>query len=117
MVAVPLAGIAGAAAFVGATGQLFSLFNLFAMLLVLGLGIDYAVFFHLGGRRSLSTGLAVIISAVTELAAWGVLAFSSTAVISAFGVTLFAGIATAFALAPLVTRADGAQGGTAGGKN
>jgi predicted exporter len=101
IIAVPLAALAGALAFAGATGQLFSLFNLFAMLLVLGIGIDYAVFFHLGGSRNLPTALAVILSAGTTLAAFGVLSFSDTAVISAFGGTLFGGIATAFLVAPL----------------
>ena len=47
MISVPLTAVLIAMATIGWTGNLFSLFNLFALLLVVGISIDYAVFFHL----------------------------------------------------------------------
>ena len=103
MISVPLAAVLIAMATIGWTGNLFSLFNLFALLLVVGISIDYAVFFHLNDGEHRTTTLAVSLSAGTTLMAFGMLAFSDTAVVNAFGLTLMAGIGSAFLLAPLAS--------------
>ena len=102
---VPCLGLALALGMLGLTGTLYSVFNLFALLLVFGIGIDYAVFQHTNAsdtRAELNRmELAILLSAVTTLLAFGLLAVSETTVISAFGSTLTIGIAACWFLSPL----------------
>ncbi len=107
VMAVPGLAMLTALAVLGWRGELFTLFNLFALLLVLEIAVDYAIFFQMADDAAASdkrdsTSLAVTLSAFTTLLAYGLLAMSSTAIVHAFGVTLAAGILTAFLLAPLV---------------
>jgi len=101
---VPVTAAALALAMLGWFGQLFSLFNLFALLLVLGIGVDYAVFFYIAGHKRASASLAVTLSALTTLLAFGLLAVSKTELVHAFGFTVAAGIVTALISAPLLGR-------------
>jgi len=102
---VPCLGLALALGMLGLTGTLYSVFNLFALLLVFGIGIDYAVFQHTNGsdaRVELNRmELAILLSALTTLLSFGLLAVSETTVISAFGSTLTTGIAACWLLSPL----------------
>jgi len=100
IVAVPSVSVALALSLTALVGNPFSLFNLLALMVVVGIGIDYAVFYHLHGRAQPSTALAVTLSALTTVLAFGMLSFSTTPVVHTFGVTLFVGISTAFLLAP-----------------
>lgn len=102
IMSVPVAALAVALAMIGWFGQLFSLFNLFALLLVLGIGVDYGLFFFIAGDRRTGTSLGVTLSALTTLLAFGLLATSSTEIVHAFGFTVAAGIVTALLCAPLV---------------
>lgn len=79
-----------------------NLFNTLALLLVLGVGIDYTLFFAEAGSHNNTTMLAVFLSAVTTILSFGLLALSETTVIHSFGLTLWVGIAVAFLLSPLV---------------
>ncbi len=113
IISVPVLAALVSLAMSGWFHQLFSLFNLFALLLVLGIGVDDAVFFamtenpgiakntHYENKRG-STSLAVTLSALTTLLAFGLLAVSSTEVVHAFGFTVGIGIFTAFLCSPLV---------------
>ncbi|ANE56639.1 MMPL family transporter [Methylomonas sp. DH-1] len=108
VMAVPVLAMLTALATLGWLGELFTLFNLFALLLVLEVAVDYAVFFRMAaasadtiGKRDTTT-LAVALSAFTTLLGYGLLATSSTAIVHAFGVTLAAGVGSAFLLAPLI---------------
>ncbi|MGZ8193530.1 MAG: MMPL family transporter [Methylobacter sp.] len=107
IISVPLISLAVALSMLGWFGQLFSLFNLFALLLVLGIGVDYAMFFFIAGDRRTSTSLAVTVSALTTLLAFGLLAVSSTEIVHAFGFTVAVGIVTALMCAPLVGIVEG----------
>jgi predicted exporter len=102
IMSVPVVSLAVALAMLGWFDQLFSLFNLFALLLVLGIGVDYGLFFFMAGDRRASTSLGVTLSALTTLLAFGLLAVSSTEIVHAFGVTVTAGIVTALLSAPLI---------------
>jgi len=104
---VPVVAVLVSLAMMGWFDQLFSLFNLFALLLVLGIGIDDAIFFFIAADKRDSTSLAVTISALTTLLAFGLLAISSTEIVHAFGFTVAVGILTALVLSPLVGRAWG----------
>jgi predicted exporter len=98
---VPLA--AGFIAFgaLGFAGEPISLFNVMALLLVLGIGVDYGIFFREAGGVSPPTLLAVAMSAATTVLAFGLLAVSSTMAVHSFGLTLLIGIAVAFLVSPL----------------
>jgi len=98
----------------GLVGSPFSLFNIMALLLVLGIGVDYGIFFREAGAHSATTLLAVILSALTTLLAFGLLAFSGTAAIHAFGITIFIGITIALLISPFA--GVGASGARVGGK-
>ncbi|MEI7994378.1 MAG: MMPL family transporter, partial [Methylococcaceae bacterium] len=115
LTSVPVIAALGSLAMLGWFDQLFSLFNLFALLLVLGIGVDDAIFFFMADNsssssssnedaedRRASTSLAVTLSALTTILAFGLLAVSSTEIVHAFGFTVAAGIVTALVLSPLV---------------
>ena len=53
-------------------------------------------------EKRASTSLAVILSSLTTLLAFGLLAVSSTEIVHAFGFTVAVGILTALLLSPLV---------------
>jgi predicted exporter len=102
IISVPAVAALVSLAMMGWFDQLFSLFNLFALLLVLGIGIDDAVFFFMAEDKRDSTSLAVTLSALTTLLAFGLLAVSSTQIVHAFGFTISTGILTALMGAPLI---------------
>lgn len=79
-----------------------TLFHVFALLLVLGISLDYAIFQHLGADHQQSTALAILLSLLTSLLAFGLLSLSSTAVVHAFGLTLAIGITFAYLVTPLL---------------
>jgi predicted exporter len=102
IISVPVVSALVALAMMGWFNQLFSLFNLFALLLVLGIGIDDAIFFFIARDKRASTSLAVTLSAFTTLLAFGLLAISSTEIVHAFGFTIAVGLLTALMCAPLI---------------
>lgn len=81
--------------------QQLNVFNLVAALLVLALALDYAVFFS-SALPHPEVCQAVSLSAVTSCLAFGMLSFSQTPAIAAFGFTVFCGVALASVLAPLL---------------
>lgn len=85
----------------GIAGQPISLFNVMALLLVLGIGVDYSLFFRETGVDNPTTLLAIALSSMTTLLAFGLLAFSATTAIHAFGLTVLLGIFAAFLLSPM----------------
>ena len=98
---VPVVATAMALAVTGLVGNIFSLFNLLALMVVAGISIDYAVFYSLHGANRPSTSLAIALSAVTTMLAFGLLSMSDTAVVHTFGLTLMVGILTAFLISPI----------------
>lgn len=76
--------------------------NLFSMLaLVLGIGINYTLFFSNPRGTPLTSLLAITLAMLTTLLTLGMLVFSATQAISSFGIVLVSGIFTAFLLSPL----------------
>ena len=109
IISIPVVAALFSLAMMGWFDQLFSLFNLFALLLVLGIGVDDAIFFFMAEKvkediddKRASTSLAVTLSALTTLLAFGLLAVSSTEIVHAFGFTVATGILMALLLSPLV---------------
>ncbi|OBT14816.1 hypothetical protein A9264_13400 [Vibrio sp. UCD-FRSSP16_10] len=95
-----LAGLGAAAA----TGASLNLFNLLALILIIGIGIDYTLFFA-EKSRSQSTLLAITLSALTTLLSFGLLSLSQTHAIHSFGITVLCGIFVAWLLSPLAISA------------
>jgi predicted exporter len=86
----------------GLLGEAASLFSTFALLLVLGIGIDYAIFLREGRGSPLSSLIAVLVCAATTLLSFGLLAFSTTPFIHSFGLTLLLGISLAVVIAQVL---------------
>ena len=86
-----------------------TIFNLLALILILGIGIDYTLFFaELKTPKTASnTLLAITLSAITTVLSFGLLALSETAAIHGFGVTVLTGIIVAWLLAPLAMNFNG----------
>lgn len=110
VIAVPLGAALVCFGALGFLAEPISLFNIMGLLLILGIGVDYGIFFREAGRVSAPTFLAVTMSSVTTVLAFGLLAVSSTAAVHSFGITLLIGISTAYFLSPLA--AMGASGGS-----
>jgi len=83
------------------TGHPVNLFSLLALVLVLGIGINYTLFFNNPRGTPLTSMLAITLAMMTTLLTLGMLVFSATQAISSFGIVLVSGIFTAFLLAPL----------------
>ncbi|UTJ47694.1 MMPL family transporter [Atlantibacter subterranea] len=83
------------------TGHSLNLFSLLALVLVLGIGINYTLFFSNPRGTPLTSLLAVTVAMITALLTLGMLVFSSTQAIASFGIVLCSGIFTAFVLSPL----------------
>lgn len=83
-------------------GAPFTFFNAIALLLVLAISIDYAIFCKesRSGRRS-ETMLGIWLATLTTILSFGLLALSSVYGVHAFGMTLAVGISLSFFLSPL----------------
>lgn len=90
----------GAAAVLGWMGQPWQLFNVLALVLLLGVGVDYGIFL-LEHEDDPSAWLAVVIGAGSTWLSFGLLGLSSTPALRAFGLTLMAGLPLVLVLAPL----------------
>src|SRR6185295_2922885 len=89
-----LAALALDVAILLAAGSRLSLFNLVALLLVVGIGLNYALFFNQpapGREERERTLLSLVVCCATTLAAFGCLAFSQTPVLRAIGITVALG--------------------------
>ena len=82
----------------------FSFFGAMALVLVLSIGTDYAVFCAEDRRRDPVTLVSVSLAMLTTLLSFGLLAASEAAAVRAFGATMLVGVALAFLLAPAVAR-------------
>lgn len=86
----------------GITNQTLNLFSMLALILVIGIGIDYSLFLSNNKSQNQSALLAVSMAALTTILSFGLLIISHTVAIKGFGLVLTGGIFTAFLFAPLV---------------
>ncbi|KGT95556.1 membrane protein [Erwinia typographi] len=93
--------LGGGLAALSLSGHSLNLFSLLALVLVLGIGINYTLFFSNPRGTPITSLLAVTLAMMTTLLTLGMLVFSSTQAIASFGIVLCSGIFTAFLLAPL----------------
>lgn len=88
-------------AITGFVGMSINLFSMLALILVLGIGIDYTLFFSNPRGHPATLMLSIFMAALTTLLTFGMLALSNTQAIAGFGLVLSGGIFTAFLLSPL----------------
>ena len=87
-------------------GASFTFFDAMALVLVLSIGVDYAIFCaETTKTRAPVTALAVTLAAGSALLSFGLLAFSQAAAVHTFGATMTIGIVLAYVFAPLAREA------------
>ena len=89
----------------GWLGMPLQLFNVLALLLLLGMGVDYGIFL-LEHRGDASAWLAVCVGAASTWLSFCLLALSATPALRAFGLTLLLGIGLVWLLSPLLRPAS-----------
>jgi predicted exporter len=99
LLAAPLGATVLTLAFAGAFGLQVNLFAVLGLLMLLALGVDYAIFLRESSVERLTAVLSVTLSAITTMIAFGLLAFSSTPLIRSIGLTLFVGIGCCWLIA------------------
>ncbi|HJV95430.1 MAG TPA: hypothetical protein VJ608_05305, partial [Albitalea sp.] len=87
-------------AVLGWLGESFQLFNVLALILLLGIGVDYGIFL-LEHDGEASAWLAVVLGAASTLLSFGLLGLSSTPALRAFGLTMALGTACVWLLSPM----------------
>lgn len=97
----PLVAVGITLGALGWLGEPVNVFVVVALILILGLGRDYAVFLREVGARARAPALAVSLSALTTLLSFGLLAFSRIPALHAFGLATGVGILASVLLAPL----------------
>jgi predicted exporter len=88
-------------ALLGMAGQPLQLFHVLALMLLLGVGVDYGIFLHEHlSRRDPVAWLAVGLSASSTLLSFGLLSLSKTPALQAFGLTMLIGTAAVWLIVP-----------------
>ena len=88
-------------ALLGFAGQSLQLFHVLALMLLLGVGVDYGIFMQEHPRRRDHTPwLAVGLSAANTILSFGLLGLSRTPALQAFGVTMLLGTALVWLIVP-----------------
>lgn len=80
-------------------------FHMMALILVLGIGIDMGIFLT-ETKQAAHTWLAVTLSIMTSLIAFGLLALSATPVLKHFGLTVLLGLSFVWILATLLRQTN-----------
>ena len=83
-------------------GQAFTFFSAIALVLMLAMGVDYAIFYAEDRGRAdpivmISVGLAML----TAFISFGLLGTSDVAAVRSFGLTMAVGLPIAYSLAPM----------------
>jgi len=88
-------------ALLGMAGQNLQLFHVLALMLLLGVGVDYGIFLQEHpNRRDPIAWLAVGLSALSTLLSFGLLSLSKTPALQAFGLTMLIGTMTVWLIVP-----------------
>jgi predicted exporter len=88
-------------------GQRLTVFHLIAMLLVMGIGLNYSLFFDRPEQNALLRRrmlFALFVTCATTLLAFATLAFSSNPVLHAIGLTVSVGAVAAFVASAALAR-------------
>ncbi len=100
MALLPVLSAVSALMLVAALGADISLFSLLAMLLLLGMGLDYVIFLA-ESKNPEKVMVSLCLSCVTTILSFGLLAVSQTTAVAAFGMTVAVGMVLIFLLSPI----------------
>lgn len=101
VLAPTLLALAVVLAWLGWRGESLQLFHVLGLTVMLGMSVDYGIFL-MEPVPGDAPWLAVVLGAVNTLLAFGLLAFSQTPALAAFGITLLIGISVAWLIAPML---------------
>jgi predicted exporter len=86
-------------------GHSLQLFHVLALMLLLGIGVDYGIFFQeRSAQRPAAAWLAVSLSVASTVLAFGLLGLSSTPALQAFGLTMLLGTTLVWLIVPCFRR-------------
>lgn len=91
-------------------GVEINLFSIMGCFLIMGIGVDYAIFYRHGHDHPQVIGMALFLCMMSTLLGFGLLSFSQTYAIHCFGLTVLLGVIFSFIYATLLTRADPQHG-------
>lgn len=101
---VPMIGMVVAVAALGWLGVTLSAFAVFGLLLVMAIGVDYAIYAH-AHREETDTVMkysGMLLAMVTTVLTFGLLACSQTPVVAGFGIAVAVGVLVSALLAMVV---------------
>jgi predicted exporter len=103
----PLAAVVLSPLIASAAGSPITFFHAMGLVLILGIGVDYAIFFAESppDQRPV-TMLGVWLAALTSLLSFGLLALSQVPAMTQIGVTMILGILISFVLSPLAVETE-----------
>ena len=81
-----------------------NIFSVFALILSIGISIDYCIFFSKSKAKKEVTFLAIFLSMITTALSFGTLSFSGFIPVKSFGLFLFIGILVSFLLSPVLLK-------------
>lgn len=87
-------------------GVEINLFSLMGTFLIIGIGVDYAIFYRHGHDHAKVVGMALFLCMLSTLLGFGLLSFSHTYAIHCFGLTVLLGVIFSFIYATLFTVSD-----------
>ena len=90
-------------------GVEINLFSIMGTFLIIGIGVDYAIFYRHGHDHPQVVGMALFLCMMSTLFGFGLLSFSQTYAIHCFGLTVLLGVIFAFIYATLFTSSDESQ--------
>lgn len=83
-----------------------NLFHIFGCYLILGFGIDYAIFYFFGHKNDSAVQYGTFLAAMTSVMSFGFLSFSSTPMVQSFGLILLLGCVFSLLISPLAGHFD-----------
>lgn len=83
-----------------------NLFSIMASFLILGLGVDYAIFYRHAQQHGHVVAMALFLCMMSTLLGFGLLALSQTYAIFCFGFTVLCGVILSFVFATCLTRTE-----------
>lgn len=87
-------------------GVEINLFSIMGTFLIIGIGVDYAIFYRHGHDHPQVVGMALFLCMMSTLLGFGLLSFSDTYAIHCFGLTVLFGVIFSFIYATILTKAD-----------
>ena len=87
-------------------GVEINLFSIMGTFLIIGIGVDYAIFYRHGYDHPQVVGMALFLCMMSTFFSFGLLSFSHTYAIHSFGLTVLLGVIFSFIYATLFTSSD-----------